>query len=595
MAYDPGSKMQTERLIKAIRHSRKLLRPFREQRSDAVKQFVGKHYGENGAPDKVPVNLLELAISIYIYQLAARHPRASVSTPHASLRAMARNSEIAADHLMSEIKFGRTLQRGVRDAMFGVGVFKLGLTRGRAVEVDDVMFEMGQPYADTVDMDDLVLDMQAKRWEQMCFIGNRYRMSVDEVRKNEWFDSKVRDIEPMEDSGKSEDGDEQVRDLSQQGDDFKDGYKDFIDLWDIYLPREQILMTLRSDSSNALMIHPKPLSVIHWDGPEHGPYHVLSFTEVPENLMPLAPAAVLMDLHDLCNRLFRKLGRQAERQKTVVGVAAGADEDGNRILNAADGEMIRLDHPEKTQEYRFGGPDQVNLAMFLQGNDLFNRFAGNLDALGGLSPQADTLGQDQLLTASASKRLESMQAAVVEVTTAMMRDLMFWMWEDPTYDPPLTKRIEGTDIEIPVAFSPDDREGDFFDYNFSINPYSMQGQTPGQKLGTLNQILQTTLIPMLPMMQQQGIGINVHELMNLYAKWGNIDELQTILTFADPEMGQQGEGPIQPPKSPVSTRTTIRRNIPGASRSGKDHAMMTALMGIGQQPSERQAIGRPTG
>lgn len=66
---DPYNEHDLKRLWDAMSHSREKLRPFRENRLDAIKQYVGSHYGEQGSEEDVPVNLIELAISVYTQQL----------------------------------------------------------------------------------------------------------------------------------------------------------------------------------------------------------------------------------------------------------------------------------------------------------------------------------------------------------------------------------------------------------------------------------------------------------------------------------------------------------------------------------------------
>ena len=74
------------------------------------------------------------------------------------------------------------------------------------------------------------------------------------------------------------------------------------------------------------------------------------------------------------------------------------------------------------------------------------------------------------------------------------------------------------------------------------------------------------------------------------AKYSNTDELMDIITkFDDQEISQMkqmqevsGGGQERPKQSPVTTRKTVRENIPGSTRQGRDEAMMQLLSGGGQ-------------
>ena len=110
--------------------------------------------------------------------------------------------------------------------------------------------------------------------------------------------------------------------------------------------------------------------------------------------MPLSPVALWQDLNDLVNTLFRKLSKQAISRKTVAVFAGGSDEDARRFCGAADGDAIRGSGNDP-REVSVGGIDQPNLAFAIQVRDLYSVLAGNLDSLGGLSPQSETATQDK--------------------------------------------------------------------------------------------------------------------------------------------------------------------------------------------------------
>ena len=69
---------EVSRLVTAFDHSRRKMLPFRERRLHAIRQFVGGNWSDGGAADRVPVNFIEMAISIYRRQVAARAPRVMV-------------------------------------------------------------------------------------------------------------------------------------------------------------------------------------------------------------------------------------------------------------------------------------------------------------------------------------------------------------------------------------------------------------------------------------------------------------------------------------------------------------------------------------
>jgi len=224
---------------------------------------------------------------------------------------------------------------------------------------------------------------------------------------------------------------------------------------------------------------------------------------MPSNSFPLAPVTQWLDLNEAYNTVMRKLIRQSERQKDIIGYAGTAEDDARRILEGGDGEVIRVDDPKAMQDFKFGGIDQTNLAFSLQLKDMMSYLAGNLDVLGGLSAQSDTLGQDRILNESANQRINDMQYQVYKFTTEIIKSIGWYVWNDPTIEKTLDKQTNSGRTKS-FVFKADDKEGDYQDYNFSIEPYSMQHKTPQARLNQYVQLLQNVILPLIPSAQASG-------------------------------------------------------------------------------------------
>jgi len=593
---NPLSSQEMNRLRKAIHFSRRKLQPFREQRRRFLEQYVGGHYGDNGAREKVPVNLLELAVNIYARNLAAKAPQALVTTPYPGLKMQAKKLQLAVNYLARKIRLEQVLRRLVIDALFMMGVAKIGLEQTGMAEADGQR-PVGRPFVDRVDIEDFFFDISARTMEECHFVGNDYVLPLAAVRDNPFFNGNGRNkLRADEITDTTETGDERVGTLSRGAESPVETYLDVVRLRDVWLPKDNLIMTLPQEGDG------DPIAIHEWDGPTEGPYKYLIFNEVPGQIVPLSPMSLLLDLHDLTNRLFRKMARQAERQKTLLGVSGAATEDGTRIIEANDGEVLRLDHPEGTREYRFGGLEPSTMALVVHMRDLFAYLGGNLNAMGGLAISSQTVGQDRLLNANASMRLAGMQDAVLTCARDILRDLAWYLWTDPLIDLPLTYRVKGLRREITTRFTAADKEGEFLDYNFSVDPYSMQHETPGQRVAMLQQILQTIVMPLMPLLQQNGIGLNVEAMLKTFASYTNLHELEDFLIFQGPPLyGQPGPVGEVPHKAPVTTRNYVRENRPAATQEGKDQVLTAMAMAAGQggspgaQLSERAMTFSPTG
>lgn len=584
------------KLRRDIERGRTELRPYREKNREFCEAYAGAHYHADMKRQKTPMNYMEVVIKTYVQRLAPREPQVFVGSPIADLRPSSKSFELALNHLLKhEIKFGKTLRRWVLRSLFSIGILKVGLRHAGDIELDGDTYEYGQPFASIVELDDFVVDPMATDWDNIRFIGNQYRVKLETVKNNPYFNKAAREnVTADERSDLNEDGDERTESIGGE-DIITESSDDMAWLYDIFLPSEKRFITMAKNGTGFLRS-------VEWDGPESGPYHPLFYSEVPGNLMPLPFVSQIVDMNDLINRLWRKTGRQAEREKTLLGYAGSAIEDAKAILNANDGEAIRMDRPDNVREYRFGGANPQTIGLMMQAKQELSWQAGNLDSLAGLSPQAETVGQEQLLKASSSMIIESMSSIVMEATEKVIRDLGFYLWHDPLIEFPLTKRVEGTDIEIPVTFSQEEREGDFYEYNIEINPYSMQSQSPSQKVNTLMQMLQGVILPMMPFLQEQGMSLNMPALLAKLSEYTNLDELEELLVTEDgpvrfprPDTSRVGQ---PPQKAPFTQRTEIRRNIPGASRGGQDQVMQqlfAKMGGPGSNPNQAASAARPVG
>jgi len=569
------------KLRNALEYSRRKLTPFMENRMDAIRQYVGKHYSDNGTSEKVPVNYIQQTISIYLRSLAARAPRAMISTPHANLKPYAVNIELAANYLFKQINLGRTLRRWVLDAMFCIGIIKVGVDVQGTVNINGTDHAVGQPFCDVIDLDDWVHDFTANDISRCEFMGNRYYVSRQDALDAGIYDEEVINQAPSQEYRQNnETGTTKASSISQGGSAQTGGeLKQKIVLWDLWLPQEKKLVTLTENANS------KPARVIDWTGPKDGPFHLLFFDEVPSNIMPLAPVANLMDLHDLANRIFLKIGRQAERQKTITYVKAGATADGKRTVAANDGDTIEVDDPKNVGVAKYGGVEAESMAFSVQLEQIYNRQAGNPFTLGGLGAMSKTVGQDQLLSENAGKSVVAMQEATVEATAKVAHDICYWIFTDPMINLPLSKEVEG--VTVPVHVTSDMMQGEFLDYNFTIDPYSMQHSTPAMKLEQMLTILERAVIPFLPQMEQQGKFVDMDELIRSVAKYGDIQELLNIITSVNGPVMPDANVVGQPRKPPVTTRNYVRTNRSGGMTiPGQAQVLQQSLLGNKSQPSQ---------
>ncbi len=577
--------MDFNALTTAVEWSVKKMETARANRKDAIKEYVGMHYSENGSDVRVPTNFIELAVTIYVRLLAARAPRCLVGAKLVNLRPFAADMELALNEIPDEIDLSDTIRRAVVEALFSMGVVKVGVApNGR--EVDGVPY--AEPFVDIVQLDDYFCDMSARSWKEIQFEGNSYWMDLEDARAM-FHDP---DLGPDEDDGGSDTGAESAHSISAN--ETAVPIRERIRMRDVYLTRERRLVTYAVDLN-------RKLRDIPWDGPEGTPYIRLSFEDVPGNLLPLPPVALWRDLHELGNSLFRKLAREGDEKKSVHVFRGGNDDDVVRFQNARDGDGIRF-NGASMETMTTPGPDQMTLAFFLQTRDIFNILAGNLDSLGGLSPQTDTATQDRLLNEAASSRVRAMAEATTDFARAIFRRLAWYLWTDPVRTSRMMKMAdERRGIGVVVEWTPETRDGDFLDYNFDIDVFSMQDDTPQMKVEKFGLVFERFLLPMMQDIQAQGGYFDAKEIVEFLSKNGNLPELTGFVKFAEPYAGDQRMPAGNPQPDYVSVKPAVTRRVyervnrPGATRAGKDYAMSQLLMGGRPQADEAAAMGRDVG
>ncbi len=587
---NPENERDLKRLRDAMTHSREKLRPFRENRLDAIRQYVGSHYGDNGAYEDVPVNFLELAVSIYTQQLVGAAPRAYVATNVEELRNGAAELKIALDYSIEKMRLEETLWRVVMDALFFQGIVKIGMAESSPGELQGWWGGVGEPFTLWVDPDDWVQDMNAKTWESMGYCGNRYRMPLDEAREFDGYHpARRKRLRRTVKQATTEQGDELADTITGGMDVERDEYEDEVELWELWLPRERLVVTVDAENEEA-----KPLRVVEWKGPPQGPFLPLGFDVVPSNALPLPPVAIWKDMHDLANALYLKLGRQALNQKTILPFRGGSEEDAQRIRDSRDGDILRVDG-ETPKEVSYGGPSQINLAFFLGLNELFNRHAGNLDTMGGLGSAADTLGQEEMLSANASQRLVFMRRKLTHFVDRILTGIAHYLYEDPFVELPLSRPIGNSGLSIPIPWTAQSREGKPGLFQIAIEPYSMVYRQPEGQVKQLMEAWNGVVMPAAQLLPPQNLVAATEKLLHMIADKANLPELSELIPhlMVPPEqLAQQQQQQGGAGKPATTTRNYVRKNVPGGSRSQKESALAQALMGSMPQPAEAAAMMR---
>ena len=578
-------------VLYAIKTSDEALVPFRQVRKELIQDYVGSLYSIGGAENKTLVNLTNQTARIYSVALASNNPQVRVSTPKVENQAFARRFEINLNKLIADMELDVTFRAIVLDAFFciGCGVVMMRDTdtrfHGLLESEEDVWLDPGEPWLNRVSLDDLILDMSAKELTKMRFCGHKYRADYEKVMDEPGYNKEAKSkLTPTKKS--SIDNSDSARDIASETDD--DELKPMVWLQDIWIAENNTISTMAIGQKDI-----PPLIERGWTGSQAGPYKFLSLGNVPDNVIPASPAINLKPMHDLQNRLFRRMEDDSESHKVINTYTPAGAEDAESVRTADRNSWIKMRDVSAIGQTEVGGVDQRDQALTLFVQDYFDRMAGNLQAMGGLGAQASTVGQEEIIQGQVSRTEADMRMAVVKFASECTTDLGRLMWEDQNMELQTSMPVGNTGIEVSSNWTQGDREGVIEDYELKVEEFSMVFKTPEQQLQEMFQTL-NQIGPLWPMFQASGATIDAEAIVDEIARLKNRPEFKRFITFANPaDMLGGDQNTVR--QSPVTSRETVRRNIPtGGTQASRSATLQQELMGGGQNNSQQKAaLGRP--
>ena len=137
------------------------------------------------------------------------------------------------------------------------------------------------------------------------------------------------------------------------------------------------------------------------------------------------------------------------------------------------------------------------------------------------------------------------------------------------------------------------REGDFLDYNFDIEPYSMRYKSPSERLNGLTTFVTQIALPMQEQMMQAGGSLDFQELVELYSDLMDLPRLRNIIRFEEPKKDRPGPTHELPKQAAHTVRESVRRNVPtGGTAESRSNVMQQVLQGGQPNPDQMAQFGR---
>lgn len=522
MNFDPYDPKQFANMRRAVDYNYREMKPFRTVRRLNVEAGRGHYYRSKEDPPNAvrdPVNMLDQFENILVRSFVQNNPRARVSsytTPKASA--------IFQEHLnkaIVEVKLLDTLRACVQEAILGyVGIAYCGIS---PTENDP----NGESFVDPITLPNFVADLSHDRFHQGDIMGHRFARRIGELRGNERYVQEVVAKLKGRRSGisKLDDGVEDTDYDKDQGSLF-----DWADIWAIVVqPANLVVYMADNESIN------EPLRVESLDAPEFGPYVLLGFNNVLDELMPNSPAAKVLDMHDFVLSHYRRMFIQEDQAAQFWTYEGGAEEDARQIRDAMDGEMIQVNNNGAVTRRTKGGTNPQALAIGIHGRQLFDEATGYVRRTGGVASTADTATEARIDQANTSRLIRDMQLQVIAFTKQILQNIAWAEWTHPTR----TRQVEVKPGEagdaITEMWTPEMREGDFIEHEIDIIPDSMEHRSSGQQLEHLVRAVQGVVIPMTQMPSNKPVVVNTPEFLEKYAELDNLPELKEVADYAADE------------------------------------------------------------
>ncbi len=547
MPFDPEDRMTNAKLTVSMVRSHEHLLRFRKQRYKILQQYVGQRHPEHNSRTPVPLAAITDFVDTLAHALSPTNPAADVTLKNgnAQMQDSRKKLEMSLNHLIPLIDLATTLYFNVFDALISaMSITKVGILTGfNETMLPGFRRAVGQPFINHVLLDNWIHDVNATNWNAIAYAGDEdfptMEALLEEGVLTEEEALETPTVEMTIERGVKPrlDGHELQKHVSR---------------WQMWLPNERQVVTFVGDMKGPTA---KTLGEpIEWKGPEEGPYHLLQLKPIPGRTLGLAPAASVIELHELDNALFHKASDQARDSKLVFGARRGQHQDANKLRVSPDREMVTVDSdPNMVKPFIFPGPDAGILGMHAITANEFNVKGGNLSLLNGTAAQTDTARQDELLDKNANAKIDASRGRVTKHAGGIIRALGFYLWTDPLIELPLSRQVRGADESVPTIFTPDDQLGDFYDYNVGVNPTSMVAESPEQQLMKLDAFLTRFYDKYKQEMAQMGVAINWPKLVKRAGELlgiQNADDYFMFLAQTQPQAQGSTTTPGTPKQAP---------------------------------------------
>lgn len=579
----PQDVVAAQKISEVVKEGFEFMRHYCKARAMCIRDYTAHSFRKpKGMTGEYPVNLIFMAVRVLVANLVMQGGLNKVITDIAAHKNYAELLGLALDKSQKQRKLHKVLRAGVVDMLFGFVAFKTSIAAtGNLLQVgDDINVDPGQIYTDLIPLIDLSIDPTCRRFEEAGFFSHNIRVQRQKLLDDDSWDHDLVLRLPSADTHPFMNGQytELRSDVAKQQ--AMLSLQDFVYVCETYVPEAQ-----------AICYTPNPYQTTFdkflkepqdYYGPDEGPFTFGSVTPpVPDEPLPIAPVGVWRDLNEICNRIFKKIMNQSERQKDVTLYRPAYADVADAVREAPDGECIACDDPNAINTLSIGGQNPINEKMVGELRMWFNLMSGNVEQQGGYSSPTTTgtATEFQGLQGNIALTTEDMRKQVYEMAGDISKKEAWFLHTDPLmFDTsgqsgiPLTRRVTGGK-EIEVWLTPEQRMGDWAEFTFSIVKRSMNVMEPAMRARVITEFYANELPAVMNsamIAMQMGVPFNVSRALMQLAEEKGIEDLM-LEVFEDPTFQQRMQWFMQQ----------------GPKNAGKGQASMGAIMQNGGLASAR--------
>ena len=581
------SQKQLARLKDAVSHHYTQIQSLREARETFLRSAAGTLYPHSDGPEYPYHDILGLmrqAAEAMSLTMAAQQPKVIVTPTQVAHIPFAGHFERAIDQYARTMHLGSVLQECVRNAFYMLGIAKVHMAEGAAVQIEaDEWMDPGRPFVGSVSYTHFNYDSDATDFRLCSFLSDRYATRFDDVVENPDYPADLRrQLKVMGPQGiNAIQQEEWGEPLSGVSNDMGQFY-DMLYLADIFCPKEGVVYTFPVDAQYNFLTD-KPLLTLEWEGSETGPYFFLNLGPIPDKSTPSAPAQNLLLLHNLINTLYRKLRDQAEGQKILHIGRKGSEDDMKIMQLAQDRDFIGLNEPESISQISLDGPNQSNFAFALNAMQQFSKQAGNLEHQLGLGAQADTATQEGIIGQGVGRSAAAQQARFHEFVEDVIKQLGRLLFQDQVTEVPMIQKIPETDISVDDTWQGGMQEnariGELIDYGIDIVSGSMEYKSLRERLQDLDETWDR-LAPLAPLVMQQGGMPNVKKYLEMRAKYTTTPEIEELYLWEQMPPPEQG-GSHERTLPSGQQGNYVHQSVPSGMGGSNEDESVTQMMSAG--------------